>query len=475
MKLRVREIDLCVSRCQARQPFRFGGATLTSAPSLLARARVEIDAGLEGTGYSADLLVPKWFDKDPRLSVTDDAARLAAASRTAAASFLRHGTWPATLFDHWLTVYREFVLAGGPTTGELVRGFGVALIERALIDAVCRAAGRSFFDALREDLLGFRPSAVYPELEGWQLAAALPERPRDSIRVRHTIGLADPLRTEDVRSSRRVSDGLPESLEEHVLAYGLDAFKVKLCGTPEEDRQRLRSILEVLSSAIPSSELLFTLDANEQYAALDDLARMLHETAREPGAERLFDNLAYIEQPLPRATAFHPSVSRGIAALADFAPVIIDESDAGFVAFERAISCGYRGVSVKNCKGVFRALLHHGLCKNVGRGLFLCSEDLTTLPIVALQQDLATVAALGLEHSERNGHHYFTRLEHLPAAEREAALHAHPDLYEERGNGPELRIHRGRIAMGSLQCIGFGFSAPIEFEARTPIEAWSFA
>src|SRR6185436_19155956 len=103
-------------------------------------------------------------------------------------------------------------------------------------------------------------------------------------------------------SSRRVSDGLPESLEEHVLAYGLDAFKIKLCGNPEEDRRRLRSILEVLSSAIPSNELLFTLDANEQYAALDDLARMLHETAREPGAERLFDNLAYIEQPLPRAT-----------------------------------------------------------------------------------------------------------------------------------------------------------------------------
>ncbi len=476
MNLRVRDIEIRVSHSQARQPFRFGGATLTSAPALLARARIEIEGGIEGTGYASDLLVPKWFDKDPSISVAEDAAVLAAASRTAADAFRSHGTWPATLFDLWLAVYRDCVLAGGPTTGELVRGFGVALIERALIDALCRAAGMSFFEALREDLFGFRPAAVFPELESWQLAASLPREPRDGVRVRHTIGLADPLRMEGSESSPRLSDGLPESLEEHVLRYGLDAFKIKLCGNPAEDRKRLRAILEVLATATPpSGQPLFTLDANEQYAELDDLVKVLHDTACDSMGARLIEHLAYIEQPLPRASAFHPSVTRGLEALSRFAPVIIDESDAGFVAFERAIACGYRGISVKNCKGVFRALLHHGLCQGVGRGLFLAAEDLTTLPIVALQQDLATIAALGLEHAERNGHHYFARLEHLPPEEREAVLHSHPDLYDDQGRGPELRIQRGRLRLASLQCVGFGYSTPIQFEARTPIEEWSFA
>ena len=67
-------------------------------------------------------------------------------------------------------------------------------------------------------------------------------------------------------------------------------------------------------------------------------------------------------------------------------------------------------MSVKNCKGVFRALLSRGLCELADDGSFQSAEDLTNLPVLALQQDLATIAALGLPHVERNGHHYFKGL-----------------------------------------------------------------
>ena len=59
---------------------------------------------------------------------------------------------------------------------------------------------------------------------------------------------------------------------------------------------------------------------------------------------------------------------------------------------------------------------------------FQSAEDLTCLPVLSLQQDLAVVAALGFAHCERNGHHYAYGMSAAPEAEQEAFLAAHPDV-----------------------------------------------
>jgi hypothetical protein len=124
---------------------------------------------------------------------------------------------------------------------------------------------------------------------------------------------------------------------------------------------------------------------------------------------------------------------------------------------------------------VLKGLLHRGLCERLGGGLFQSAEDLTTLPVLPLQQDLALIAACGLPHAERNGHHYFRGLDHLPREEARAALAAHPDLYRERADGGvELRIANGRIATGSLACKGFGHAVEIHAEQRTAVADWNF-
>ena len=55
-----------------RIPFRFGVVTLTEAPQVFVRARVRRADGQEGEGISAELLVPKWFDKSPQLTNEDN-------------------------------------------------------------------------------------------------------------------------------------------------------------------------------------------------------------------------------------------------------------------------------------------------------------------------------------------------------------------------------------------------------------------
>ena len=131
---------------------------------------------------------------------------------------------------------------------------------------------------------------------------------------------------------------------------------------------------------------------------------------------------------------------------------------------------GYRGVSAKTCKGVFRAFANRALCLERGGGAFQSSEDLTTLPVLPLQQDLATASALGLDHCERNGHHYFPGLDVVPAPEADAALAAHSDLYERRGERAVLRIEDGAIALGSIRSTGYGYDMPISWSVRLPLD-----
>ena len=101
--------------------------------------------------------------------------------------------------------------------------------------------------------------------------------------------------------------------------------------------------------------------------------------------------------------------------------------------------------------------------------MFQSSEDLTNVGVLSLQQDLLTGAVLGLPHVERNGHHYFRGLDHLPGAVVSSALAAHPDVYRElpsaceqlstAGMGAALRIVDGCIDIRSiLNAVGYGQS-----------------
>ena len=121
-------------------------------------------------------------------------------------------------------------------------------------------------------------------------------------------------------------------------------------------------------------------------------------------------------------------------------------------------------MSSKACKGFYKALINAARCevwnREEGKGAyFLSAEDLTTQAGVAVQQDLAIAAAIGIEHIERNGHHYVNGMAGAPVAEQEAFLAAHPDLYLARDGMVRLRIEGGTLSLRSLACPGFAVAA----------------
>jgi len=466
MHLWIVDSGLFVTDCRTRLPFRFGADTMTEAPLCLAMLEIETDEGTRVRGYASDLLVPKWFDKDPNKTPRQNSLDLLASAEAAALSFRSEPE--STLFDSWWSVYRQRVESQPFGQGDqLVRAFGVALCERALMDAACRAAEVSFFGALKQDLFGFRPELLYPELDDWSLPSSLSEAPASRVRVRHTVGLNDALRQEELETP--LDDGLPQALEQDIASYGLDTFKVKIGGGHELDLARLRSLAAFFDDTLDDYQI--TVDGNEQFDTLDDLLVLFDALGRDPHGQRLLERLLYIEQPLHRRATFEPKRNRAMAQVRDIAPVIIDEADCALDALPRALELGYRGISVKNCKGVFRALASRGLCETV-HDAFQSAEDLTNLPVVALQQDLATVAALDLPHVERNGHHYFSGLQHLSERETHAALAAHPGLYTRYGSSARLAIEGGELKLHSLAQSGYGAVGDPDLPARRRGKDW---
>ena len=318
---------------------------------------------------------------------------------------------------------------------------------------MCRLVGAPFAQALRQDVFGFRPVDVHVSLSGWDWRRDLPT-PRGRVAVRHTVGMLDPLRERDLPVELRLDDGLPQTLEGDLDAYGGRWLKVKIGAGVDGDRARLLDLASFCDER--GSALGFSLDGNEQYDDLAEVADLLESVAAEPLGARLLEQLAWIEQPLSRAVTFEPERHRALDRVQRFAPLLIDEADATPRSFERARAVGYRGVSVKNCKGVFRALANFGVCRRED-AWFQSGEDLTNVGVLALQQDLVTHSVLGLPHVERNGHRYLRGLDHLQGDVVARALREHGDLYRPLGSGAALRIAGGGVELQSaLQSVGYG-------------------
>jgi hypothetical protein len=313
----------------------------------------------------------------------------------------------------------------------------------------------SFYAAMRGNLAGLGPARA--EFAGFDWGGFLGSlRPAASIDARHTVGLVDAITAAELRHP--VEDGLPETLEDVVARYGHRYFKLKLAGRIDADLARLTAVSAVLDRG--AADYFVSLDGNEQYADAEGVAELLATMRATPALARLFRSIMFVEQPIARTVALDVDVR----ALAAIKPVIVDESDGELDSFVRARACGYGGISSKTCKGLYKSLLNAVRCaawntESGGPRYFLTGEDLTTQAGLSVQQDLALVNLLGIQHVERNGHHYVDGMAALPEAEQRAFLAAHPDLYERAHGAVRLAIRGGRLALGSLDCTGYASAA----------------
>jgi hypothetical protein len=464
----VREIELYERPVVLRLPFRFGVITLTHCPQAFVRARIEFPDGRAAWGAAAEMLAPKWFDKDAALSNEDNFDQLRDVLRMARGAYLSDGA-RATAFGHFARHHDAHLQAAAMKDyNPLLASYGPALIDRAVLDALCRAANVSFFSAMRANLPGIGADAARPEFATFDFDRFLRGlEPATAIDARHTVGMVDAITARDLTGDEP-GDGLPTTLEQVIATYGHRYFKLKVGGRLEADLARLEAIAAVLDrSAAP---YFVTLDGNEQFADVGSVADLVAGIRGRAALARLWKSTLFIEQPIARSVALETDLSRGGLGR----PVIIDESDDDLDAFLRAKACGYAGVSSKTCKGLYKSVLNAARCAAwnadaAGTHYFMSGEDLTTQAGLSVQQDLALVALLGIAHVERNGHHYVNGMAAQSAGEQQDFLLAHRDLYERSHNAVRLAIRDGRIALGSLDVAGYASAAMPEFAAMEVI------
>lgn len=453
--------EICFSErdVKLRLPFRFGAATLKACPEVFVRVRIGFSDGSSQVGCAAEMLVPKWFDKNPLLTNDENVQQLRDALISARSAYLRSGAVKnaKTAWQHFAHNYRDLHDAGLKAgLNPLVSSYGPALIDRAILDALCLKLQRSFAAAMQVNAAGMdlNGSALADDLLDFDLPRFLSlQTPRMRIAARHTVGLLDVIREAD-RAEDAPQDGLPCSLEAAISRYGHHHFKLKLCGDTRADLDRLTNI----NSVTQAHAQLITLDGNEQYESAAAFQDFFNQLTSTPELQTLVNKTVFVEQPIRRDRA----MSEDVTALAQRIPLLVDESDSTLDAFTLAMPLGYTGVSSKSCKGFYKSVINAARCINWNttsskptQRYFLSGEDLTMQAGIGVQQDLALVSWLGLTHVERNGHHYVNGMVAASALEQKAALLAHNTLYEHSSNAVRLRIANGEISTESLQCVGF--------------------
>lgn len=435
------------------RPFRFGGVTVNAAPQAFVHVELEVEGRGVHVGASAEMMVPKWFDKRPHLSIAQTVDELRESLSIAAELYRAQSGFISAFGLHAACIGQQMQVCAGRDIPPLAAAFGPAEIDKAVLDALLRGLGMDLFTGMAANVAGLT-AQLAPDLDDEAIATFLNGRQRLArVALRHTVGLDDQIEGEG---------GLADIGEIGGARY----FKLKLGGDPIADAMRLQRIGKALTT-LPG-DYHVTLDANEQYADLHALGalvdRLDHDSALAPIATKLL----YIEQPMPRDITRQTSL--GELSSRNF---IIDEADDAWDAFPAARALGYRGISSKSCKGLYKSIVNAtraAAWSAQGAHFFITAEDLTCQAGLGVQQDLALGALIGTTHAERNGHHYVDGFADAPPAEAAAFLAAHPDLYRSDGNVVRLRVNNGDLATDSLTTAGFASGAHPDWAALSPLD-----
>ncbi|MEI9892365.1 MAG: hypothetical protein WDN28_00140 [Chthoniobacter sp.] len=275
-----------------------------------------------------------------------------------------------------------------------------------------------------------------------------------------------------MKSTTIPTTGCRLSLEAFIRAHGLTHFKIKLGGDIERDRERLYRLAEVIEKQ--TSEYSFTARRQRKLPAPSRPFRALWEGFRADPAIARFPPAPHLR----RAALPSRGGARGID---DCGTARVDGAVRRSSSMNRmpparpcprALAEGYAGTSHKNCKGVFHASRARASSPNAvawirRHALHISGEDLTNLGPVALLQDLAVVATLGIKHAERNGHRLLRRAE--PVSKKmcrgRSCVIMEICMGRTRMVTPVVAVKGGALDIGSL------VDAPFRHRLSNPISA----
>ena len=442
----IKQVETSTERIVYRTPIKFGGRVVNDVVLLNVEVTVAARDGRSAVGRGSMPMGNVWAWPSAAVSADQTLTAMIQLGEQFAESAGDHPVAGhpleithdlAAALDH-CAVQTESDAGLTEPIPKLARLVAASPLEAAVHDAYGRALGRNSYNLLSAEFAN-RDLGDYlgGDFAGEYLDRYTSRAPKPSMPIYHLVGALDPLTPQE--AGQPIDDGLPVTLDEWILADGLDHLKIKLAGDDLPwDVQRVAAVERVAAAAQTQrgcNRWNYSLDFNERCADVQyiiDFLSHLRESA--PAA---LDRVQYIEQPTHRDLKAHPENKMHEAA--KIKPVVIDESLTDFESLQLAREQGYSGVALKTCKGHSEALLMGAAAQKYG--MFLCVQDLTCpgysfLHSASLAARIPTIAAI-----EGNGRQY------CPAGNR-AWAERFPSMF---------KITDGAVGTSVLNGPGLGF------------------
>ncbi len=395
-----------------RSPYKFGGVAMDHTTLLNVKARVRTRDGKVAEGFGSMPLSNPWAFPSKQMSydTTQNAMQALGKRLVALTNTYREYGHPidinTALEPEYLKVAAAVsaelkLLAPIPKLCTLVTA---SPIDAAIHDAFGKALGLNCYqtygpDIMQHDLAHY----LGKDFKGEYLNRYVNAKPRAEVNLYHSVGGVDTLTEADI--TKRLADGLPETLAEWIRYNGLHHIKIKLQGDDLKwDIDRTVIINRIAEETSPNVNWRYCVDFNERCPNVAYLLEYLRKVKEL--SPRGFDRIEYIEQPTARDLKADSKNSMREAN--KLRPVVIDESLTDLETLLLARELGYTGVALKACKGQSQAMLMAAAAQKYK--MFLCVQDLSCPGASLIHSASIASHVPGVSGIEANSRQY------LPAA-----------------------------------------------------------
>jgi len=428
-----------------RFPHVFGGFTTDRCTLLNVTVRVSDRNGKTAEGFGSMTMGNIWSWKTQRYGYEETLAvmkELAGRARGIMAQYRDFGhpiEMNAELEPAWL---RDAVALGQEKKLEepipkLCTLVTTSPFDAALHDAYGKVHGRSAWaccgkEFLNRDLSAYLGDAFRGQYPDKYVTAA----PKEVMPIFHNVGLGDPVLPAERKTV--LNDGLPELLEEWIIADGITHIKIKMRGGDETwDLERVLNVDRVATAAkkgIENPKLYYSLDFNEQARDAEYVVGFLRKLKERN--VMAFERVQYLEQPTSRY--LEQDRQNKMHEAAKLRPVVIDEALTDIDTLRMAEEMGYTGCALKACKGQSHTLITASYAR--AQKLFLTVQDLTCPGASFIHSASIAAHVPGVAAIEANGRQY------VPSANATWAKRF-PGLFT---------VLRGEINTGEIKGPGLG-------------------
>jgi L-alanine-DL-glutamate epimerase-like enolase superfamily enzyme len=395
-----------------RSPYKFGGVAMDHTTLLNVKARVRTRDGKVAEGFGSMPLSNPWAFPSKQMSydTTQNAMQALGKRLVALTNTYREYGHP---IDINIALEPEYLKVAAAVSAELKLLAPIpklctlvtaSPIDAAIHDAFGKALGLNCYqtygpDIMQHDLAHY----LGKDFKGEYLNRYVNAKPRAEVNLYHSVGGVDTLTEADI--TKRLADGLPETLAEWIRYNGLHHIKIKLQGDDLKwDIDRTVIINRIAEETSPNVNWRYCVDFNERCPNVAYLLEYLRKVKEL--SPRGFDRIEYIEQPTARDLKADSKNSMREAN--KLRPVVIDESLTDLETLLLARELGYTGVALKACKGQSQAMLMAAAAQKYK--MFLCVQDLSCPGASLIHSASIASHVPGVSGIEANSRQY------LPAA-----------------------------------------------------------